>query len=148
MNTIQDVGSFCDLTAHEKKTIYSAEIDRIESYIYKSEWYLAKPKNIRKFIKAYKPWLLYETKDNTPVRIYGYAEDNFKSVHFMIATMEDDEQNTICFGKLNQQSINRIRPVSWQNMNGVFIDNLKKAIPYGGDVLFLKPEMFLYVGGL
>ena len=106
---------------------------------------------LKKEVKKNKPWLLYYNKNNdTPVRLYGYAENNTENnaknkedISYLVCTMEDDETNSLCYGVL--EDINRISSVSWENINNTYIDNLKKSIPYGGDMIFLKPEMFLFV---
>jgi hypothetical protein len=145
MNKIQSIEDFCKLSSDEKTRLFEKELDRIEKYIYNSDWYKSKSKKIQKIIRTHKPWLLYCSAENsTPVRLFGFIEKS-DEISFMVATMEDDEKNSLAIGQI--QDINRIKPITWANINEKFISELFKANSYGGDVIFLKPEMFLILGG-
>ena len=151
MNKINNLSDFLKLSNGQKQKIYNDNIKEIEKYIYTSQWYNKMSDKLKKEVKKNKPWLLYYNKNNdTPVRLYGYAENNTENnaknkedISYLVCTMEDDETNSLCYGVL--EDINRISSVSWENINNTYIDNLKKSIPYGGDMIFLKPEMFLFV---
>jgi len=150
MDQINNVGLFEKLTKEEKHKIYNEEILRIESYIYKSPWYLAQPVHVKLAIRAYKPWLIYKNVETgTPVRLYGYIEQKKEYPHskpkisYLVGTMEDDEVNSISFGVIHD--IQRITSISWKDIDQVFVTELKKAESYGGDMIFLKPEMFLFL---
>lgn len=144
MNNIQSIEDFCKLSLNEKKRTFEREIDRIEKYIYISDWYKSKSKKIQKLVRTYKPWLLYcNANDSTPVRLFGFIEKS-DEISFMVATMEDDEKNSLVIGQI--QDINRIKPVTWSDLNEKYISELIKSSDYGGDMIFLKPEMFLILG--
>jgi hypothetical protein len=146
MNKINDIKSFRALNQEQKKKIYEDEIGRIETYIYDSGWYRSLSKEVRQEIKKHKPWHLYQTvKDKTPVRLYGLARDIEHKWTYLVATMEDDNKNSLSMGQI--QDINLIEAVTWDTLSETYILNLIKARNYGGDVLFLKPEMFLVFGG-
>ncbi len=142
MDKINSVEDFIKLSKDEKKRIYNANIESIEKYIYNSGWYKAQTKSVRKLINKHKPWHLYVNASNgTPVRLYGVAGDDAKNVSYLVATMEDNECNSLSTGMI--QDINLIKPISWSDIDIKYILNLIKAKSYGGDVIFLKPEMFL-----
>lgn len=150
MDQINNVEIFEKLTKEEKQKLYNDEILRIEAYIYKTSWYLAQPIHIKLAVRACKPWLIYKNiETGTPVRLYGYIEQKKESPHskpkisYLVATMEDDESNSISFGIIND--IQRISSISWKDIDQVFVAELKKAESYGGDMIFLKPEMFLFL---
>ena len=141
MDNIQDVKVFNSLSKKEKATLYDNEINRIESYIYNSAWYLAQSKEVRKIVRKHKPWLLYQTNEDTPARIYGFIMEN-NIVSYLVATM--DENGGLIIGQL--QDIDRIQPVKWEDINHVYLFHLIKGHKNGLDIVFLKPEMFLLIG--
>ncbi len=154
MNKIQSIEDFSTLDSKQKKEIYETELKRISKFIRNSDWYKKRPFHIRLEIIKNPPWQLYKNaKNGTPVRIYGYAFDKIKIIkrdqpyiEYLVATMEDDEHNTLSFGTI--YDIDRIIPVSWEEIDEKYLNELKKAKPYGGDMLFLKPEMFLKLSEL
>lgn len=143
MNKINGVDKFLKLNKANKISIYDREIKRIETYIHNSRWYQSADDELKYMINTYNPWKLYKTATDTPVRLYGFAKDDNDWI-YLIATMEDDENNTLSTGQICD--INLIEEVTWANLSRVYINNLIKAKSYGGDVLFLKPEMFLVFG--
>lgn len=146
MDLIKNIESFEKLTAYERIRIFNNEIKRIDNYIYKSSWYLNQSPNIKSAIQKNKPWMLYKNVEtNTPVRLYGYAIDEKTSeVIYLVATMEDDESNSISFGQI--YDIERIKCITWKDIDSNYVKDLKKAESYGGDMIFLKPEMFIFLG--
>lgn len=150
MNKIQTLEDFSALDSKQKKEIYENELKRISKFIRNSDWYKKKSFHIKAEIIKHPPWQLYKNvKNGTPVRLYGYAFDKIKiikQIEYLVATMEDDEHNTLSFGVIHD--IDRIVPVSWEEIDEKYLNELKKAKPYGGDMLFLKPEMFLKLSEL
>lgn len=148
MNLIKDIESFEKLTVLERTQLFDNEMKRIDNYIYKSPWYLEQPDTIKLVIQKNKPWMLYKNTDNnTPVRLYGYAiDEKTAEIIYLVATMEDDDTNSISFGQI--YDISRITPVAWKDIDKKIISDLKKAESYGGDMIFLKPEMFIFLGQL
>ena len=150
MDKIQSIKEFEALTKEERKKIYENEINRIEKYIYDSEWYKVQSKDIKKIIKKHKSWLLYINKANKiPVRLFGFGIDNQSSltnnrIIYFVATMEDDEKNSLSIGQIYDID-NKITPITWYEIDKNYINELKKAESYGGDMIFLKPEMFLFL---
>ena len=148
MDLIKNVESFEKLTTHERTHIFNNETKRIDNYIYQSPWYLKQPAKIKSAIQKNKPWMLYKNaENNTPVRLYGYAIDEKTSeVIYLVATMEDDESNSISFGQI--YDVGRIKCITWKDIDSNYVKDLKKAESYGGDMIFLKPEMFIFLGQL
>jgi hypothetical protein len=152
MDNIQSIQDFRKLTPDERKKIYDSEITRIETYIYDSPWYKSKSRQVKKIIRKHKPWLLYQNAIGlTPVRLVGFVEYDGGAggagaggISYIVATMDDEKKNELTMGQI--QDINRIRPIHWSEIDDRYIMDLITARYYGGDMIFLKPEMFLLLG--
>lgn len=167
MDKINDIKSFQALRPEEKRKIYDGcrqkgtfldydNIQHTERKIKEGEWYQKQSKEIKRQISKYKPWQLYHTtKDGIPVRLYGFAKDHGDRIIYLVATMEDDRQSlgeTLSHDQCNSLSLGQIydialiTPITWEEIDEAYLMNLTKAQSYGGDMIFLKPEMFLILG--
>jgi len=148
MNKIQNLNDFKRLDYEKKNKIWNNDINRISIYIKQSKWYRSQALHIQNEINIHPPWMLYKnTENNTPVRLFGYIDQgginikNNTSLSYNVATMEDDEKNSLSIGIIHD--INRITPITWNDIDNFYIKELEIAKCYGGDIIFLKPEMFL-----
>jgi hypothetical protein len=142
MEKINNLKTFRALSVEEKSKIYENEIDRISKYIQSTNWYTGLSKTVKRQVMKYKPWNLYINSENrTPVRLYGIQEYKNNEFAYMVATIEDDKKYTLSTGLI--YDIDRIKPISWADIDDDYMMFLIKTSYYGGDVIFLKPEMFL-----